>query len=350
VARGRSTSSNGSEEGHPASLWRPLAGGRVLCDLCAHRCNVLQGKAGVCRVRVNRGGELRTLVFNRLISANLDPIEKKPFFHFQPGSHSLSIATVGCNFRCQFCQNWQISQFVREHGSLPGEWTEPEAVVATALKGGCRSISYTYTEPTIFYETCEAVGLLAREKGLKNNFVTNGYMTPEAARRASSFLDAANVDLKGFDDARYRTVCGATLKGVLEGLGALLENGVWVEVTTLVVPGMNDTDDELRAIARHLRGLSADLPWHISRFHPDYKWTGGKATPLSTLKRAHAIGKEAALRYVYLGNVPGDEAENTYCPNCATMVIGRVGFRLTAMNAKGGKCGKCGAPIAGRFE
>jgi pyruvate formate lyase activating enzyme len=311
---------------------------------------VLPEKEGVCKVRVNRGGELRTLVLNRLISANLDPIEKKPFFHFQPGSFSLSIATVGCNFRCQFCQNWQISQYAREHGAFPGEWTEPADVVATALKGGCRSVSYTYTEPTIFFETCEAVGGIARQQGLKNNFVTNGYMTPEAVRRAAGFLDAANVDLKGFNDARYRKVCGATLNGVLAGLEALLAGGVWVEVTTLVVPGMNDSDEELRAMARHLFALSPDLPWHLSRFHPDYRWTGGEATPLATLRRAFSIGRESGLRYVYLGNVPGDEAENTLCPNCATMVIGRVGFRLTSLAMRGGACAKCGTPIAGRFE
>jgi len=348
VARAPNTSKRNSEP-DPAVLWHKEPGGRVLCDLCAHRCRILPGRAGVCQVRVNQDGELKTLVLNRLIAAHLDPIEKKPFFHFYPGSFSLSIATVGCNFRCAFCQNWQISQHVREHGSFPGDVTAPEEVVATAVKGDCSSISYTYTEPTIFFETCESVGLLARERGLKNNFVTNGYLTPEAAKRAAAFLDAANVDLKGFDDARYRKVCGATLKGVLEGLEALLANGVWVEVTTLVVPGLNDSEAELRAIARHLKGLSPDIPWHVSRFHPDYKMTGGKATPLATLRMAHGLGKEEGLTFVYTGNVPGDDSENTYCPNCAKMVVGRVGFRLTALNLRDGRCAACGARIAGRF-
>jgi pyruvate formate lyase activating enzyme len=343
------TDKSPSLDGDPAVLWHKEPDGRVVCDLCAHRCRILPGQAGVCQVRVNRGGELRTLVLNRLISAHLDPIEKKPFFHFLPGSFSLSIATVGCNFRCDFCQNWQISQHVREHGDFPGDVTEPEEVVGTALKGACASISYTYTEPTIFFETCEAVGRLARDRGLKNNFVTNGYLTREAALRAAAFLDAANVDLKGFDDSRYRTVCGATLKGVLDGLEALLDNGVWVEVTTLVVPELNDSEAELRAIARHIRGLGPDIPWHVSRFHPDYKMTGGKATPLSTLKRAYEVGREEGLKYVYTGNVPGDDSENTYCPDCAKMVVGRVGFRLTATNLRDGRCGSCGSRIAGRF-
>lgn len=349
MARAPNTSKKNSDESNLAVLWHKEAGGRVVCDLCAHRCRILPGRAGVCQVRINHDGELKTLVLNRLIAAHVDPIEKKPFFHFYPGSFSLSIATVGCNFRCDFCQNWQISQHVREHGSFPGDVTGPEEIVATALKGGCASISYTYTEPTIFFETCEAVGLQAREKGLKNNFVTNGYLTPEAAKRATAFLDAANVDLKGFDDARYRTVCGATLKGVLEGLEALLANGVWIEVTTLVVPGLNDSETELRAIARHLKGLSPEIPWHLSRFHPDYKMTGGQPTPLSTLRMAHDLGKEAGLMFVYTGNVPGDDSENTYCPNCAKMVVGRAGFRLTALNLRDGHCAACGAQIAGRF-
>jgi pyruvate formate lyase activating enzyme len=319
----------------------------VRCDLCAHRCSILPGKAGVCQVRVNRGGELRTLVSDRLIAAHADPIEKKPLFHFLPGSRSFSVATMGCNFRCGFCQNWDISQRVREGGAVLGQEVSPSELLAAAAAAGCASFSFTYTEPTIFFELCERVGTAARAAGLKNVFVTNGYMTREAVQRATAFLDAANVDLKGFDDARYRKVCGAGLKGVLEGIDALLAAGVWLEVTTLVVPGVNDGEDELRRIARHLAGLGRDIPWHVSRFHPDYKMRDRGATPESSLVRACEIGREEGLRYVYIGNLPGGSMENTRCPNCGTMVARRLGFVLAALNLSDGRCGGCGSPIPG---
>jgi len=318
--------------------------------LCAHRCLILPGRAGVCRVRVNDSGALKTLVLNRLVSAWPDAIEKKPLFHVLPGSRAFSIATAGCNFRCNYCQNWQISQAPRQAprkeqrqapgdaGSLPGEVTPPEAVVEAAIRSGCEVVAYTYTEPTIFFETAEAVGLLARERGLKNAFVTNGYLTAEAVARAASFLDAANVDLKGFDDARYRKVCGASLRGVLEGLEALLAAGIWVEVTTLVVPGLNDSEEELAAMARHIAGLGRHIPWHLSRFHPDYKMAGPQPTPMASLERAWNAGRAAGLDYVYLGNVRGHGSENTACPTCGTMVIGRDGFTLTALRLREGMC------------
>ena len=348
MAPGRSTSTKTAEPASNAVLWRPLEGGRVVCDLCAHRCTILPGRAGVCRVRVNREGKLQSLVRDRLIAGHVDPVEKKPFFHLLPGSLSYSIATAGCNFRCRFCQNFTLSHTVRDSGQLPGRPVAPASVVEAALATGCRSLAYTYTEPTIFFETAEEVGLLARERGLKNLFVTNGYLTREAVERARSFLDGANVDLKGFNDLRYRQVCGASLKGVLLGLEALLEASVWVEVTTLVVPGLNDTEGELRAIARHLKSLGKDIPWHVSRFHPDYLMDDRGPTPLATLERAYAIGREEGLAYVYLGNVPGHRGENTYCPKCGTMVVERVGFALRR-SAPGGRCDRCGAEIAGVF-
>lgn len=348
MAPGRSTSTRTADSASNAVLWRPLDGGRVACDLCAHRCTILPGKAGVCKVRVNREGRLVSLVRDRLLAGQVDPVEKKPFFHFLPGSLSYSIATAGCNFRCRFCQNFTLSQAVRDGGIVPGRPVAPAAVVEAALATGCRTIAYTYTEPTIFFETAEEVGLLGRERGLKNLFVTNGYLTKEAADRARSFLDGANVDLKGFDDRRYRQVCGASLKGVLEGLEALLSASVWVEVTTLVVPGLNDSEGELRAIARHLRSLGAHIPWHVSRFHPDYRMEDRGPTPLSTLERAWEIGREEGLAFVYLGNVPGHRGENTYCPKCGTMVLERVGFALRRA-APGGRCGRCGMEIAGVF-
>ena len=317
------------------------------CLLCAHRCTILPGRAGVCKVRVNEAGVLRTLVLNRLVSASADPVEKKPLFHFLPGERAFSIATAGCNFRCRYCQNWQISQAPRDSDDVPGTVTPPEDVVATAIRMRCSIVAYTYTEPTIFFETAEAVGLLARQAGLQNVFVTNGYLTPEAVDRARAFLDAANVDLKGFDDRRYRRTCGAALKGVLEGIDALLAAGVWVEITTLVVPGVNDSQDELEAIARHIAGRSPDIPWHVSRYHPDYRMTAGAPTSLASLERARSAGKAAGLRYVYLGNVSGHASESTTCPNCATMVLSRAGFALAANCLREGRCPACGWNIAG---
>ena len=347
VALARSTSTKNSEQLADAALWHSEAAGAVRCDLCAHRCLVLPGKAGVCRVRVNHAGILKTLVLNRLVSAWADPIEKKPLFHVLPGSKAFSIATPGCNFRCSYCQNWQISQVARASDSIPGEVTPPEAVVEAAIRSRCEVVAFTYTEPTIFFETAEAVGLLARDRGLKNIFVTNGYLTPEAVARSVSFLDAANVDLKGFDDAKYRKVCGATLRGVLEGIESLLAAGIWVEITTLVVPGLNDSDQELKAMAKHIAGLGRHIPWHLSRFHPDYKMAGPGPTPLATLERAWRAGRDAGVDFIYLGNTPGHASESTTCPTCGTMVIGRDGFQLTALNLREGRCPSCGEFIAG---
>jgi pyruvate formate lyase activating enzyme len=319
----------------------------VRCDLCAHRCRIPEGHAGVCQVRVNEGGVLKTLVLNRLVAASADPIEKKPLFHFLPGSKAFSIATAGCNFRCRYCQNWQISQAPRGGGGVDGEITPPQSVVEAAERRGCSTIAYPYTDPPIFFETAEAVGLLARHRGLKNIFVTNGYMTGEAVERARTFLDAANVDLKGFDESRYRTVCGATLKGVLSGIEALIAAGVWVEITTLVVPGVNDSEEELGAIARYIAGLGAHVPWHLSRYHPDYEMLDVAATPLGSLQRAYELGRAAGLKFVYVGNVPGHAAESTACPDCGTMVIVREGFSLSALRLREGSCPNCGAAVPG---
>ncbi len=347
MARSLSTSTK-RNDAHEAVLWRPLAGGAVACDLCAHRCHILPGRSGVCKVRLNEAGTLKTLVRNRLVAAAVDPVEKKPLFHFLPGSLAYSIAAAGCNFRCDFCQNWRISQAARlAPEPIPGEEVPPGAVTDGALRSGCASIAFTYTEPTVFFETAENAGLLAREAGLRNLFVTNGYITREAAGRAKAFLDAANVDLKGFDDGRYRRACGATLKGVLEGIEALIEAGVWIEITTLVVPGFNDSEEELAAIAKHIASLGHQVPWHVSRFHPDFKRTGSPATPASTLERARDLGLAAGLKHVYVGNLPGHSSQNTFCPNCATILIERSGFGLLGSRIAGGRCPRCGAEVAG---
>jgi pyruvate formate lyase activating enzyme len=324
-------------------------GGRVICCLCAHRCVVAPGKFGTCGVRENRGGTLLTHAYGDIIASHVDPIEKKPLFHFLPGTTSFSIAAAGCNFRCGFCQNWEISQAPRRgRPAGRGRDTAPEDVVRGALAQDCRSISYTYTEPTIFFEYAFDTAKLARAAGLANVFVTNGYMTAEALEAIHPFLDAANVDLKAFKEEAYKTVCGARLEPVLDSIRLMRKLGIWVEVTTLVVPGMNDGEDELRAIARFLAGVDRGIPWHISRFHPDYEYAGARPTPVATLRRALTIGREEGLPYVYVGNVEG-EGEDTICPGCGRTLVRRRGFRIEANAIAAGTCPSCGTKIAGKF-
>jgi pyruvate formate lyase activating enzyme len=332
-----------------ATLWKAEPEGRVVCGLCSHRCRIAAGKYGTCGVRENRAGTLWTHAYGEVIAAHVDPIEKKPFYHFLPGSSSFSLAAAGCNFHCPFCQNWQISQSrFRNGGGGGGQPLEPKEAVRLAKAHGCRSISYTYTEPTIFYEYAADTGRLAKAEGLANNFVTNGYMTAEALEAAREWLDACNVDLKAFRDKTYKEVCGARLEPVLESIRLMRRLGMWVEVTTLVVPGLNDGTEELRDIARFLAGLDRDIPWHISRFHPDYKYTKAPATPLQTLQRAAALGAEEGLHYIYIGNVWG-AAEDTACPKCGTVLIKRRGFSVSASKLRDGRCSKCGTEIAGIF-
>ncbi len=340
---------------HEAILYDRLSGGRVQCHLCAQRCLIPADRTGICRVRQNTGGTLYSLVYGRLIAQAVDPIEKKPLFHYLPGTTSYSIATPGCNLRCSFCQNADISQRPGLLGYVDGRDTPPEAVVEAARREGCASISYTYTEPTIFFEYARDVGQLAQDAGLANVFVTNGFMSPEmldvaAPEGGRPLIDAANVDLKAFRDAFYRQECGARLQPVLDNLRTLPRRGVWVEVTTLVIPGRNDGEDELRDIARFIASeMSADTPWHVSRFHPTWHLTDAPPTPTETLMRAREIGLEEGLQYVYLGNVPGSEAENTFCPQCGERVIGRRGFQVTHTRLHEGHCAQCGAEIAGVF-
>ncbi len=275
-----------------------------------------------------------------------DPIEKKPLFHFFPGSVSLSLATFGCNFRCAFCQNHSISQIRRKSAEI---LTPPDQIVQLAVSCGCRSISYTYTEPTIFYEYAHDIGLLARSSGVKNVFVTNGFMSPEAIEHASVFLDAANVDLKCFSDQTYRHICGAALEPVLRSIQLLSQAGVWIEITTLLVPGMNDTEKEIEQIASFIASVSVDIPWHISRFHPDFQMMDRDRTPEATLLRAREIGKRSGLRYVYLGNIRGHAIENTLCPGCGKLIIERDGFMIIQNTLLGAACPNCSRTIAGIF-
>ncbi len=331
-----------------AILYRKSDRDSVICNLCAHGCTIAEGKRGICGVRENRGGMLYTLVYGKLIAEHVDPIEKKPLFHFLPGSQSYSIATVGCNFRCRFCQNADIAQMPNDRkGTILGEERSVQAVVNAALASGSRSISYTYTEPTVFGEFALDVMKEARRKGLKNVFVTNGYMSQEALEAFAPVLDAANVDLKAFSDDFYRNICSAKLAPVLDTLRRMVGQGIWVEVTTLLIPGLNDDPKELEKLAAFIRSdLGPDVPWHISRFHPDYRMLDRSATPVSTLKEARRIGLAAGLHYVYTGNVPGDPGEHTFCPGCSALLIERMGFWIRKNRIADGKCPECGVSIA----
>jgi pyruvate formate lyase activating enzyme len=300
-------------------------------------------------VRQNIGGTLYSLNYDKVCAANPDPIEKKPLFHFLPGSRSFSIAAVGCNFRCEFCQNWQISQAALETGGIDGQTIAPEQIVASAVRSGCKSIAYTYTEPTIFMELCNDCGRPAKEKGLANVFVSNGYMTREAIDFAAEWLDGINVDLKAFSDDYYRNLCAARLQPVLDTISHIArETEIWIEVTTLIVPGQNDSEDELKKIADFLASQAGPhVPWHISRFYPQYKYSDAGPTPISTMRRAEEIGKAAGLRYIYLGNVPGTDSDSTFCHGCGRMLIERTGYRIVANHLSDGKCPDCGAEMAG---
>ena len=329
-----------------AMFYEKLDEKKVRCFLCAHHCRIKDGKRGICYVRKNIDGALYSLVYGKVISMHIDPIEKKPLFHFLPASTSFSIATVGCNFRCEHCQNFEISQYPKEHEDIPGHSVTPEDVVEAAARSGCESISYTYTEPTIFFEFAYDCAKLARQKGIRNVFVSNGYTTPEATRLIAPYLDGNNIDLKGNDDF-YKKLCGARVEPVKETIRLMKELGVWVEVTTLIIPDYNDSEEDLREIAGFIASVSPSIPWHVTQFYPTYKLTDKPRTPLKTLRRAREIGAEAGLKYVYEGNVPGEGGENTYCPNCRQLLIGRFGFSIGEIKIREAKCPKCGAAIEG---
>jgi pyruvate formate lyase activating enzyme len=332
-----------------ADLWKPWRGGpTVHCYLCAHHCRVAPGDRGLCGVRENRDGVLYTLVYGCPVSTAVDPIEKKPLFHFMPGTLAYSMATVGCNFTCAFCQNAEISQMPRDQARVVGTRLSPQEIVDGALETGCASIAYTYTEPTIFYEYARDCARLASASGLKNIFVTNGYMTRETLADIDGDLHAANVDLKSFSDDFYRSLVGARLKPVLDSIRRLWEMGVWVEVTTLLIPGANDSPDELRALAGFLASVSTDIPWHVSRFYPSYRMLDTPPTSVKAIETALRLGREAGLRYVYGGNIAGHSSESTACPSCGAVLIERSGFRVARNEVRDGRCPACDTQIAGR--
>ncbi len=317
------------------------------CRLCGHNCLIKKGHRGICAVRENQDGTLFSLVYGKVISMNVDPIEKKPLFHFLPASRSLSIATVGCNFRCKHCQNYEISQFPRERDfTIPGKEVPPEDIVETAGKNHCESISYTYTEPTIFFEFAYDCAQAAREKGIKNVFVSNGYTGPEAVRLIAPYLNANNIDLKG-SDKFYKEICGARLGPVKDTIRLMKELGIWVEVTTIVIPYLNDSEKDLTDIAEFICSVDPAIPWHVSQFYPTYKLLDKPQTPIEKLKLARDIGYRSGLKYVYEGNVPGGGGENTDCPNCKEVLIKRFGYRILENKIKDGKCPKCRVTIEG---
>ncbi len=330
-----------------AYLFEKLEENKVRCNLCNHRCVISEGKKGICAVRENQSGMLVTLVYDKIIAAHIDPIEKKPLFHFLPGSTSFSIATAGCNFRCRFCQNYEISQLPHDYHRIIGENIPPDAIVAYAIKNGAKSISYTYTEPTVYFELALDTARIASQKGLKNVFVSNGYMTEECLKEIHPDLHAANIDLKAFNNKFYKELCGARLEPVLKTIETMKKMGIWVEVTTLIIPGHNDSEAELKEIARFLVSIDPNIPWHVTRFYPTYRLTNASPTPVKTLQRAREIGLNEGLRYVYTGNIPSNDGENTYCHNCGKPLIKREGFYVSQLDIKDGLCIYCGTNIPG---
>jgi pyruvate formate lyase activating enzyme len=333
-----------------AMFYEKLDDEMVKCNLCSHRCSrIADSKRGICGVRENRDGTLYSLVYGKAVARSVDPIEKKPLFNFLPGSRSYSIATVGCNFRCDNCQNYDISQLPKGQGTIVGEDVSPEEIVLAAKLSNCESIAYTYSEPTIFFEYAYDTAKHAKKEGIKNVFVTNGYITPEALKEIGPYLDAANIDLKSFSDEFYRKRCGARLEPVLDSIRLYKNLGIWTEITTLIIPTLNDSEEELRKIAEFISEVGEDTPWHISQFYPTYKLIDLPRTPVATLRKAREIGLEAGLKYVYEGNVPGEDGENTYCPNCGKMLIHRFGYSIHENKIVNSKCTYCGAEIDGLY-
>jgi len=323
-----------------------LDGGEIQCDLCPRRCRVAKGKRGFCRVRENRDGKYYSLVYGNPCAVHLDPIEKKPFFHVLPASTSFSLATAGCNLECKFCQNWEISQASPE--DVYSHEIPPEMVVKKAREMGARSVAYTYVEPTIFYEYMADIGLLVKKAGLLNVYHSNGFINPNPLRSLCKVLDAANIDLKGYTEAFYRELCSGELAPVLETLKILKQEKVHLEITNLVIPTKNDEMSTIKEMCLWVKNeLGPDTPIHFSRFYPLYKLRNLPPTPVSTVEKARAVALSSGLEYVYIGNIPGHEGENTFCPKCKKVIIRRTGYMIGETHMKGGKCGYCGKPIPG---
>jgi len=332
-------------------IYEKLDKGKVRCGICNHFCLIDMGKRGLCNVRENRNGELISLVYGKIIAVGIDPVEKKPIFHLKPGSLSYSVATVGCNFRCSFCQNADIAQMPADNsGLIQGSAMAPETIVANAVRADCASIAYTYTEPAVFVELVLETAKLAKKENRFNILVTNGYMSEKVIRIISPFIDAANVDLKAFDDGFYKKYCKAGIGPVKANLKLMKELGILVEVTTLLIPGLNDDDLQINGIASFIaEKLGVETPWHVSRFHPCYRMTDRGATPFSSLERAVEAGQNAGLRYVYTGNAPGLDHENTVCHSCGKIVVKRLSYEVENFITPDGRCPHCNSPVYGLY-
>ncbi len=336
---------------HEALYYRKSGGSgkKVDCLLCPRRCVLVDGQTGFCRARKNIAGKLYSLGYASPCAVHIDPVEKKPFFNVLPRTLAFSVASAGCNFRCKFCQNWQISQ------ASPLETTNttlsPDDLVAAAARKGCRSIAYTYTEPTNFYEYMFDTARLARKRGILNVSHSNGYINPEPLKALSKYMDAVNIDLKGFSSSFYNKLCEGELEPVLATIKTLKHSRVWVEVTNLVIQGYNDDEKTITDMCRWLaKEAGVDVPIHFSRFYPMYKLTGVPPTPVKTLERAREIAVSAGLNFPYIGNVPGHPGENTYCPKCKRLLIQRSGYNVLNIALKGGKCPDCAAKIGGIWD
>ncbi len=325
-------------------LFDQLADNKARCNICEHRCRIREGRLGFCGTRKNINGKIHTIIYNTVSSEAVDPIEKKPLYHFLPDTLSYSLGSIGCNFQCEHCQNWSISQITL--GQAYTKEITPQEAVRYALAAGCRSISWTYNEPAIWHEYTYDSAVLAKKAGLKTVYVTNGYITPEALRRIAPYLDAYRVDIKSFSEEFYREICSARLASVLASTKLAKDLGMHIEVVTLIIAGRNDSPGEITQLVKWVHdNLGVDTPVHFTRFHPMYKMETEAATPIRTLEMAYDIAKKEGMRFVYLGNVPGHKYENTYCPECNALLIDRTGFTIRGYNIKDSKCPKCGEKI-----
>jgi len=334
-----------------AWLSTELKSGKIICEACSQACVLDEGEYGICGVRKVENGELRLLVYGLAAALNVDPVEKKPMFHFLAKTRAFSLGTIGCNFSCKFCQNHSISQYPKEHNhEIVGQELSPQRIVELAIENGCDSIAYTYNEPIVFFEYTYDTAKIAHEKGLKNIYVTSGYETHKAIDLLAPYIDGMNIDIKSFSNEFYKEICGARLKPVLEAVKYAYEKGIWIEITTLLIEGKNDSDDEIRSIAKFIAGLDNSIPWHLSAFHPTYKMLDAPRTSESTLLRAYKIGQEEGLKYLYIGNVDNEDYESTYCPSCKKRVIDRSGnigqFVSNSLDEKG-VCPYCSYKLEG---
>jgi pyruvate formate lyase activating enzyme len=331
---------------HPAAHWAKAGDKRIACKLCPHECVVPEGRTGKCNVRLNRGGEYFTLVHSNPCSLNNDPIEKKPLFHFYPGTNAYSLATVGCNIECQFCQNWQISQFTPDQ--VASRFMTPDDIVRAALEAGSTSIAFTYSEPTIFYEYMRDICIAAKGTKLKKVIISNGYIQKEPQKELLKLLDGVKIDFKAFSESFYRDICSAHLRPVLDSLRRVKDSGVWLEMVMLTVPTLNDNERELDGMTKWIyQKLGPDVPIHFTRFHPMYKLKNLSPTPVKTLEKARKIALGNGLHFAYAGNVPGHPGEDTYCPSCQKTLIRRDGYYIVYNRIQGGRCPYCKSRVAG---